>query len=393
MFLPRGPRSHRKSKAGCLQCKKRKVKCDESRPGCRKCAIHGVACSFTNPAHGRTQAGSPVSVSSSTSNLALDTSVQGPSPHQTLFAASPLNIQDLELLYHFMTSTCYTTSRVPAIRSLWRDEVPRIAFSTPFLLHALLAVSALHIAHSTPSRRTECTSQAHLHHNAAVTSVIPSITSLASDNAAALYLFSSLTCMFSCADMERNSNFLILSREGQLSQWIKLFRGTGAVLGDDKHEFQTGILAPIFVNGGFVTKVRRSPEALQEGRMYVLELKNRIAKIHSGDTAKQQVYQGAIDGVARALAVTLKPNMAETAGVFAWMVEASDEYLELLRKEEPTALIIFSYICVAVKQVEWTWWTEGLSARLMGQVYGALKEEDREWLRWPAQQIEWQPAV
>ncbi|KAL4962676.1 Zn(II)2Cys6 transcription factor [Aspergillus stella-maris] len=393
MSLPRGPRSHRKSKAGCLQCKKRKVKCDESKPGCRKCAIHGVSCSFTNSAHGRNQAHSPVSASSSSSNLALHTLDQAPSPHQTLSASSPLNIKDLELLHHFMTSTCYTTSRVPAIQSLWRDEVPRIAFSTPFLLHALLAVSALHIAHSNPSRRTECSAQAHLHHNAAVTSVIPEITSLVTDNAAALYLFSSLTCMFSCADMERNSNLLILSREGQLSQWIRLFRGIRAVLGDDKHEFQMGILAPIFVNGEFVSRVRQSPEALQEGRMYVLELKNMVTKTHSDDTPQQQVYQDAIDGVARALAVTLKPSMAETAGVFAWMVEASDEYLKLLRKEEPTALIVFSYICAAVRQVEWTWWTEGLSARLMGQVYAALKEEDREWLRWPAQQIGWQPTV
>ncbi|KAL4949054.1 hypothetical protein BDW69DRAFT_82727 [Aspergillus filifer] len=393
MSFPRGPRSHRKSKSGCLQCKKRKVKCDESRPGCHKCAVHGVACSFTNSAHGRNQEDSPISAGSSTFNLALSTPGPDPSLHQTLPVPSPLNIQDLELLHHFMTSTCYTTSRVPAIQSLWRDEVPRIAFSTPFLLHALLAVSALHLAHSTPSRRSSCNAQAHFHHNAAVTSVIPEITSLATDNAAALYLFSSLTCMFSCADMERNSNFLILSREGQLAQWIQLFRGIRAVLGDDRHEFQTGILAPIFVNGGFVTKIRRSPEALQEGRIYVLELKNMITKSHSDDTAKQKVYQDAIDGVTRALAVTLKPSMAETAGVFAWMVEASDEYLELLRKEEPTALIILSYICVAVRQVEWTWWTEGLSARLMSQVYGALKEEDREWLRWPAQQIGWQPAA
>ncbi|KAL4940962.1 hypothetical protein BDV06DRAFT_230016 [Aspergillus oleicola] len=389
MSLPRGPRSHRKSKAGCSQCKKRKVKCDEGKPGCRKCAVHGVPCSFTNSTLGRHQADSPVSASSSASNV----TGQAPGPHPTLPASTPLNIQDLELLHYFMTSTCYTTSRIPAIQTLWRDQVPRIAFSTPFLLHALLAVSALHLAHSNPSRRVACFAQAHLHHNAAVTSVIPEITSLATENAAALYLFSTLTCIFSCADMERSSNLLVLSREGQLAHWMRLFRGTGAVLGDDKHEFQTGILAPIFVNGGFVSAIRRSDDALREGRMYVLELKDMIMKTHSCDPRTHDIYQDATDGIARALAVTLKPSMAETAGVFAWMIEASDEYLELLKREEPTALIIFAYICLAVRKVEWTWWTRGLSARLMSQVYAALKEEDREWLTWPAQQIGYSPEL
>jgi len=93
--------------------------------------------------------------------------------------------------------------------------------------------------------------------------------------------------------------------------------------------------------------------------------------------------------------VYLKPGEGarlETADVFAWLLEASDEYLELLRHEAPVALIMFAYFCVAVRQIEWLWWTEGLSARLLGQVYAALNSEYRGWLRWPGERIGWVPS-
>ncbi|RZA15489.1 MAG: Zn(II)2Cys6 transcription factor [Proteobacteria bacterium] len=30
--------------AGCFQCRKRKIRCDEKRPGCDRCKTHGVSC-------------------------------------------------------------------------------------------------------------------------------------------------------------------------------------------------------------------------------------------------------------------------------------------------------------------------------------------------------------
>ncbi|RYO89988.1 hypothetical protein DL766_005112 [Monosporascus sp. MC13-8B] len=38
-------RAHRKSRLGCLQCKKRKIKCDETRPSCLNCIRREITCS------------------------------------------------------------------------------------------------------------------------------------------------------------------------------------------------------------------------------------------------------------------------------------------------------------------------------------------------------------
>src|SRR4051812_8100193 len=39
-------RPHRKSRAGCRNCKTRKVKCDEARPSCRACTLRKEHCSY-----------------------------------------------------------------------------------------------------------------------------------------------------------------------------------------------------------------------------------------------------------------------------------------------------------------------------------------------------------
>lgn len=42
-------RPHRKSRSGCLTCKRRRVKCDETQPHCLRCKKHGVTCAYTGP--------------------------------------------------------------------------------------------------------------------------------------------------------------------------------------------------------------------------------------------------------------------------------------------------------------------------------------------------------
>ncbi|KAL1978153.1 hypothetical protein VTN31DRAFT_1012 [Thermomyces dupontii] len=39
-------RSHRKSRLGCGNCKRRRVKCDETQPHCERCRKYGITCDF-----------------------------------------------------------------------------------------------------------------------------------------------------------------------------------------------------------------------------------------------------------------------------------------------------------------------------------------------------------
>ncbi|KAG7135997.1 Sterol uptake control protein 2 like [Verticillium longisporum] len=39
--------SHKKSRTGCVSCKRRKINCDEGKPHCRNCRIHSTSCEYT----------------------------------------------------------------------------------------------------------------------------------------------------------------------------------------------------------------------------------------------------------------------------------------------------------------------------------------------------------
>jgi hypothetical protein len=222
--------------------------------------------------------------------------------------------------------------------------------------------------------------------------VTPNVQSLASENGIGLFLFSSLTCIFACANARSERNFLVLFEQGHLAEWAHLFRGAKTVVDYSSHDFHSGRLGPMFTHGTRLSTTRRSPEALEQGQMYVWELKKMISHECSYDSHLSHVYDEIVEGLARTLAVSMKPGEGprlQTADVFAWLLEASNDYLELLQQEAPVALIIFGYFCVALRQIEWMWWMEGLSGRLMTQLHTALDEEWRGWLQWPQEQICW----
>ncbi|KAJ5676166.1 C6 transcription factor [Penicillium macrosclerotiorum] len=402
--LPSGRRSHRKSRAGCLQCKRRKVKCDEIKPRCGNCAKHGVSCSFTvttlpvtsnevKPIP-RIEAAPASEIASPNTWATFSQGTQNANLSPIL--GSNLPVFDMELLHHYMISTCYTISRTPAIQAIWRDEAPRIGFRMPAALHAILAISALHLARSDPSRKASCIAQAHIHHDTALRLVTPNMSLLAEGNGPGLFLVTSLTCIFSCARAQSEDNFLVLFEQGRLTDWALLFRGTKTVIQHSKqsdHDFLAGPLAPIFINGGRLSAIRRDAQTLEQGQVYVWELKQMIRKELQANEEQRKVYLETADAIGRTLAVVMKPGEGpnlQTADVFAWLLEVSDEYLQLLLQEQHIALIIFGYFSVALRQIEWMWWMEGISHRLMRQLFSALDERFHVWLKWPQEQISWE---
>lgn len=321
-------------------------------------------------------------------------SPQNPNLEPQIPLGPGLQVFDMELMHHYMISTCYTLSRSPAVQTVWRDEAPRVGFTMPAVLHAMLAVSALHLARSDPSRRASCIAHAHMHHTTAVRAVTPNLQSLASDNAVGLFLFSSLICMFACANAKfENNNFLVLFEKGHLAEWASLFRGTRTIINYSSHDFETGILSSIFMIGARSAAARMA-QSIDQGQVYTWELKRMIAAEYAHDPRTRRIYDETVDSLGRTLAVSMKPGEGtrlQTADIFAWLLEVSNEYLDLLGQEEPVALIIFAYYCVALQQIEWMWWMEGLSSRLLMQLYSVLDEKYRGWIKWPQEQIGWEP--
>lgn len=105
----------------------------------------------------------------------------------------------LELLHNYNMKTYRTLCADPCLWEFWRDDVVQLGFSCDYIMRALLAVSALHLAFHRPERRDFYIEEGILLHQQASRSamlVVKAGTKIDKQQAASFFLFSMLTIFF-----------------------------------------------------------------------------------------------------------------------------------------------------------------------------------------------------
>lgn len=125
-------RSHTKSRKGCLECKRRHVKCDEGIPRCTLCKKRKLGCSY------------PASPGDLDSPSGSSSAVDGLEADGDQFL--PTRMLEMRLLHQYLTSTYHTLSEDGLSPYHLSITLPRMATSFPYLLDSILAFSALHLA-------------------------------------------------------------------------------------------------------------------------------------------------------------------------------------------------------------------------------------------------------
>lgn len=363
------------------------AKCDETKPNCRNCIRHGIQCVFTKktPVTAAVTATQQINHSlaagidsSPTNALSITDDSTGP----------PMGVAEMELLHHYSVSTCYTISRLPTLQTVWRVRVPQVGFSYSFVLRGILALSALHLAHLKPELHAQYIAQTEFHHNLALQMVSAIMPSINEENGLAIYLFSTITTIISCAKPRKPDDFWIVGHRD--IEWLSLFRGTRFIIAATEDTIKTGALAPLFDNGRRRTCARnaRSPDNVP----FLDDLRQVL--VNSVRDAKElNCYFDAINELAKSFATIHEEGSrnCETADVFIWLLEISDDFFFLLHQRKPEALTIFAYFCVITYELEWAWWMQGLSIHLIRGIHSYLDEEYRCWLQWPMEQLGWVP--
>lgn len=133
-------RSHTKSRAGCLSCKTRKIRCSGEKPKCSNCIRKSRTCEWPapklNPAHLRFGDSQYVPLA-------------GPPSHPLSLVNDEFTLRDLRLFHHFLA---HASPSLPlGNQHIWIHEIPQLVHEHDHLMHALLALGASHIASRTPS--------------------------------------------------------------------------------------------------------------------------------------------------------------------------------------------------------------------------------------------------
>ncbi|KAL7784081.1 hypothetical protein V8C37DRAFT_396420 [Trichoderma ceciliae] len=137
---PLSRRGHFKSRLGCFNCKRRRVKCNEVRPSCSPCCRLGLNCDYPTPPASTTSSTSSSSSSSSFLSSSSLSSSSSLAPRATL---SALALEDLRFYHQFLLAA-FPTLPLKA-KDVWMDAAA-MSHQYNYLAHAVLGLGASHLS-------------------------------------------------------------------------------------------------------------------------------------------------------------------------------------------------------------------------------------------------------
>uniref|UniRef100_A0A0W0FEW4 Zn(2)-C6 fungal-type domain-containing protein n=1 Tax=Moniliophthora roreri TaxID=221103 RepID=A0A0W0FEW4_MONRR len=339
-------RVHPKVRSGCKTCKRRRIKasssCDETEPVCKNCTKRNIDCVWkekTQPKKERPEERALVP-SSSSSTL--------PTP---LSAPRPADVATLQLMHHYTVVTSASFCANPAFTTTSTIHIPRLSFTNPFLLHAMLSCTALHLARLYPPEMGGSTwlSTAHANRSIAMDYLKASPTNSTSSDTQFIGICFLTLCTISSSLAASPANIFGLLKVVH-KVWSKLtsFAYRDPNLGD--MNFITRLSS--FASSQTSTPLRlpyhlnRIPESTSFPEAYEL-----------ADPEVVAAYKSAVDTLL-STAYPLSQTGFETMCAILWPAFFSKKFCQLLIEKRQRALVLLYHYLVMLQGVEQKgcWW-------------------------------------
>ncbi|KAF2125786.1 hypothetical protein P153DRAFT_369782 [Dothidotthia symphoricarpi CBS 119687] len=336
--------------------------CDETKPQCANCKRRGVHCDLT-----------------------LRTTATSPHPERDdKTSAVDLPMSEIELTYHWTTSTCHSISAWSEGATTWQALMADMGFDHPYVMHLLFALTALHLAFCRPSRKELYTTTADYHYERALALVTPEIASINASNCDAVLISVQTICFISWARGPQPGEYLAFGQNGR-SDWLVMFRGIRTTLESLGRDQFVRSHVPALRYKGRPLSVQDAPAAYEK---QLDELHGHISAI-SKDTPESEDNISAVEILRSCYENRYQGIDGEYHIAFAWLFRMKDDFLDRLQQRDPTPLLIYAHFVVLMHDMERFWYMKGWTHHVMGGIFEALAVEHRMWIRWPMAMIGW----
>ncbi|OOF95860.1 hypothetical protein ASPCADRAFT_207194 [Aspergillus carbonarius ITEM 5010] len=373
---------------GCFECRNRRIKCPNEHPQCSHCTSDNIICQYlssstslvwprvksrsTTPTIPPSRTASPAHLNPrvfAEYRVVMDP-VAPPSP------AGELNIQDLELMMQWCTTTYRSVSRNSSVEGIWQGVVPREAMRHPFLMHGILALSALDLGFNSPPGppKDYYTRTAQTHQSRAVTGLSKVAGKLDRSNCNAAFALSSIMVVFSFAfprTTDKRGDAL-----GELLEIFRFTRGSVDVQGGIIEWVAAGEFSPLLEYDN------SQPTMPDTSRLAIMSLSRLNTNLASDDPAHEK---DTYDTTIRYLSYSLDKlaRGGETMIIaFQWIFQIPPRYMELLRERQPFALAILAHYAVIIHSLRGHWWMGEWGARLIREIGQLLGADWRDSISW-----------
>jgi hypothetical protein len=388
----RGPRRfHRKSRTGCLECRNRRVKCDEVHPVCRKCAIGNRRCVYVSDARWRedtactTSNGNTVNAASRITERAAGPRERTTGcPHRSplLVATQPsFRTLHMQLLYHAFSEVGAFTALDRDVDSISTYALDH-ASTAPYILDQLLALSASHC--STTKRdpqglisreATELQTRALCFFNQADVSHV-AVSGLSS------LVYISLLGIQLLHDTLTRSQQPIGGFVADFVSYMRIFRGVRKAV--DSHwseHFSLSGLNPLLD----IVQWMQSSDCSSEGSQ-TAPLATHFQALPEALTPSVQACLEALQKIQWVL--NMKGTVPEDSNLrvhatISWSVMVCEEYVESLHQRRPEALAVLAFFAAMTHQRPAFWGFQAAGPLLVRSIVEHIGPFWADSLIWP----------
>ncbi|KAH7111207.1 hypothetical protein EDB81DRAFT_830706 [Dactylonectria macrodidyma] len=371
-------RTHRKSRLGCSECKKRHIKCDESRPVCLNCSKTDRECSFVH-----LTASVPVQLQSPTPSSPA--SQIRSEPTSDYVDAPAANMVQMELLAHFMSCPSLGFVEIlPKANLISPSKLVDEALGCDYLMNELLAFSARHLATIRPEK-----SSFYLYHASNLQTHALSLFTRAhavsnKDNSMHVLFFSWLLGIHLLCDVPTTgSHDDILER---FFHYLELFRGIRIVTVSAWQFFLESEYQNIFKDGA------AAANKISAGS----HTSSLIALVRDSlgmDEAQKTGCEEAIARLQWVFEIHHRTGPEEVIGhsaqvAFSWPLTVTPEFLQCLQARRPEALLVLAHFAVILSWCKSSWIFGPVGSQLLDGIVSGLGPGWERWLQWPKEMIQ-----
>ena len=294
-------------------------------------------------------------------------------------------------MHHYSQHTCpMTFGSDRTLRHLWQEHVPLEASRHPFLMHGLLAFTALHLALSLPAQATKYAGLCDEHEAKALAPYRHALKGIKKDGSNALFAFSSILCMSSMG----KANLRALQPSGpdyitlnDICELLYLTRGVREIKETSSEALFRGPFWVMLLGNGF-----HAEESVVLSHELQQVLRGLECMVHEScvDLEQLRLCTEALRLLRRMYKVAVffqSRGELQLSHVWCWAAELSGGFIKLLHAEFPPALVITAHFTVAAHLVREIWFVSSWGRLALNGICAALNGRLSNYTAWAVEQI------
>ena len=289
-----------------------------------------------------------------------------------------VDTRDDFLLHHYLKSTYLTLVDRHGADDAWQIGFPQLAQSNPFLMHGILACSALHLAYESTSEKQAYLISARGHQDIAMRLFRKAIEQISESNCNAILAFSHLLVIYSLAE-ERPDESLLLANTSEshqelLSNWLYFVRNGCLLVCDFWDRIENGPLAMLAAS--WEIPIMSTGTKTSELSSFI-RLLSHLEGVEWSQDACSTCRTAALSlEMAFGSADALNQEFTIWDAVRVWPMSVSAEYIQLINQEHPAALVLLAHYCLLLVRLKSIWYVAEAPYRVLAALMARL---DSRW--------------